>query len=148
MLWSNLQSGRISGKIEIPFPELFGKSLAIFSANLHSFVVEGSNGPAEIAQLIRALAEAVAKEGVSSDFAAVVSSTVNAGALNQAIGQEILNRLQGKAVQIGEIAGGMQMKLLDKKVTLDISNQALMDLLGRHLRKDFRDKIFAKTKEL
>lgn len=120
----------------------------LFAPTLHSFVVDGSNGPAEIAELIRALATAVVKEGISSDFAAVVSSKVNAGALNQAIGQEILNRLQSRAVEIGEIAGGIQMKLLDKKVTLDISDQALVELLGRHLRKDFRDRIFAKAKEL
>lgn len=120
----------------------------LFSPTLHSFVIEGSNGPGEIAALIKALAEAVVKEGTSSDFAAVVSSKVHVGTLNQAIGQEILNRLRDKSVQIGEMAGGMQMKLIDKKVTLDISDQALVELLGRHLRKDFRDKIFAKTKEL
>lgn len=117
----------------------------LFAPALHSMVSENANDPKALAHLIEALVEAVTREGLSADFSAVIAEKVDPSTVNKALTAQILAQLREKSVQLGSLSAGALLKLHDKHVTLDISDQALEELLNKHLRKDFRDKIFAKT---
>ncbi|HEV8051898.1 MAG TPA: V-type ATP synthase subunit E, partial [Parachlamydiaceae bacterium] len=58
----------------------------------------------------------------------------------------ILRKLKDQTVQVGPIAGGIQIKLIDKKMTLDMTKESVEDFLKVYLRKDFREKLF-RTKD-
>lgn len=117
----------------------------LFAPALDQMLLQHSNDPVSLAGLINALAEAVNKQGLSSDFSVVVSEKVDVKAVNAALIHNILEQLKEKSVQVGSIGGGALLKLHDQRVTLDVSQEALLELLNKHLRKDFRDKIFAKA---
>lgn len=116
----------------------------MFQEALHTLVVQNSNQPEPLAHLIQSLVTAVEKEGLSADFSAVVSREVDVSAVNSLLVKNIIEKLEGKSVQIGPLAGGLLLSLRDKKLTFDVSSQALEEVLAKHLRKDFRDKIFMK----
>jgi len=59
---------------------------------------------------------------------------------------QVLNRLREKSVVLNGFDGGIQVKLHEQKMTLDLTDEALIELLQRYLRKDFRDLLFKSVK--
>ena len=75
-------------------------------------------------------------------MSAIIPQSVSAKEVNRFLGEGILNRLKEKSVELGEFAGGAQVKLHDKKMTIDITDKSLMELLSGYVRKDFRKLLF------
>ncbi len=114
----------------------------LLNSSLMDWIEKETVDPKVSANLITALAQAIEKEGTSADFSAVVAKTVTVEQVNALLAKEIVQKLKGQSVEIGEFAGGVQLKLLDRKLTLDLSDEALKELLGRYIRKDFREILF------
>jgi V/A-type H+/Na+-transporting ATPase subunit E len=96
-----------------------------------------------IANLINGLVTALEKEGVSTDLSAVIAKNVSVDEVNQLLLEKVRKRLKEKPFEIGSFKGGAQVKLLGKKMTLDLSDQALKELVANYVRKDFRHLIFS-----
>lgn len=54
----------------------------------------------------------------------------------------MLKLLKEKDIIVQDFAGGVKIKFLDKKFTIDVSSDFLKNLLSNYLREDFREKIF------
>jgi V/A-type H+-transporting ATPase subunit E len=114
-----------------------------FNEHLSALIEKQVNEPHLIANLINALVKAVEKEGLSVDLTAFVAKTIPPKQINELLAKEVLNSLQGQSVVVGNFNGGVRLKLQNKKVTLDVSEEALKELLATHIvRKDFRKMIF------
>lgn len=98
--------------------------------------------PEIIAKLIQAIVKSVEKEGLNTDIYALIPKTVSAEKVNAALAKDVLDKLKEGAVKVGDFSGGTQVKLIDKKMTIDISSKALVDLLVRYIRDDFRQLFF------
>lgn len=114
----------------------------LFDGQLATWVEKQSVDPKLQSELFKALVTALEKEGTSSDFSAYIGKGVSKEAFLAAVGQQVVDRLKKKELLVGEFVGGIQLKLHDKQMTLDISNEALKELLGRYIRKDFRRLLF------
>lgn len=95
------------------------------------------------AKLTEAIVKAIEEEGVSADFSVAVSKSLPAKDVNALLSEHILAKLKEKGVVLGDFAAGVQVKLHDRKMTLDISDKVLKELLANYVRKDFRKWIFA-----
>ncbi len=115
----------------------------LFAGELESFVAKLTVDPKLQAEILRALVSAVEKEGTSADFSGYIGNHVPKEELLVALGQQVIAKLKEKDVLVGEFIGGIQLKLHDRKMILDISNEALKELIGRYIRKDFRKLLFA-----
>jgi V/A-type H+-transporting ATPase subunit E len=105
---------------------------------LHKYTID----PNVISNLINALVNAIQKNGVSADFSVIIPNQVSDKQINAMLVDQVLKSLKEKSVVLGDLSGGVQVKLHDKKLTIDMSEQALKDLIARHIRKGFRDLIF------
>ncbi|MCP5469244.1 MAG: V-type ATP synthase subunit E [Chlamydiales bacterium] len=114
----------------------------LFSDELAAWVQKQTVDPKLQAELLSALISAVQKEGTSADFAGFIGTAVPKEALMAALGQQVLDKLQGKEVKVADFIGGVQLKLRDRRMILDISDEALKDLIGKYIRKDFRPLLF------
>ena len=94
------------------------------------------------ARLIEAVVQAIEKEGLDSDLSAVIPSAVSAREVNTALAAKILDRLKEKSVLVSSIGGGIEVKLLDQNMTIDLSDTAFKELVAGYIRKDFRDLVF------
>jgi V/A-type H+-transporting ATPase subunit E len=86
--------------------------------------------------------QAIEKDGISTDFSALIPKVASVQELNALLGKSVLERLKEGSVVVGDFAGGAKLKLHDKKMTIDISDSALKELFSRYLRKDFRKLLF------
>ncbi len=114
----------------------------LFNASLSEWLSKQAADPDLAAKLINAIVKAVEKEGTSAQLSAIIPSQIPAEKVNALLLKEVLGKLQEKSVVLGGISGGVQLKLHDRQLTLDLSDEALKELLGRYIRKDFRDLLF------
>jgi V/A-type H+-transporting ATPase subunit E len=115
---------------------------SLFNENLVAWLDKESADPTLVANIINALVQAVEKEGLSADLSAVVGKTVSIEKINATLLKDVLAKLRGQTVSVGDFVGGAQLQLHDKRLTLDMSDRALKELLGSLMRKEFRDILF------
>lgn len=113
-----------------------------FNTELEKLVQQGAGEAQVVAKIISAIIQAILKEGKEVSLSAIIPEAVSASEVNRLLGQEMLNHLKEKSVIVGSFAAGAQVRLHNKQVTLDISDQVLKELLGNFVRKDFRELIF------
>lgn len=115
----------------------------VFNDELDSFVGKGVKDSQLVAKMIEAIIRALEKEGITADLSVQVPAMVSAEEVNAVLGQSLLERLQEQSVTVGTFQGGAKVKVHKKKLTIEITDAAIKDLLSRYVRKDFREMIFA-----
>ncbi len=95
-------------------------------------------------KIIDALLQTLKAEGLESRFSVVLPKVISSKELADIAAKFALSSLQADA-KVGELSGGVQVRLHDKHLTLDFSSKALSDLLLPYIRKDLRDLLFGKA---
>ena len=113
-----------------------------FSHELADIIGEPLAHPKVIASLIEAVVKAVEKDGLESDFALVLPKTISADELSKVLAHKVMSKIKEHTITVGQFIGGVQIKLLKQKMTLDLTDDALRELLVAYIRKDFRALIF------
>jgi V/A-type H+/Na+-transporting ATPase subunit E len=115
----------------------------LFNEELQQILEKQMGDPKIVAELINGIVKALEKEGLTTDLSAVIPRLVSPDDVNALLMESIRKRLKGKPLEIGAFAGGAQVKLTGKKMTIDLSDQAIKELLANYMRKDFRKLIFS-----
>lgn len=98
--------------------------------------------PKVLANLIDAVIRGIKEDSKEVNLSAYISSEVPARDVNALLAQEVLERLKEKSVLLGRIKGGIEIKLHKEKLTIDLSDATLRELVANYIRKDFRELIF------
>jgi V/A-type H+-transporting ATPase subunit E len=114
----------------------------LFNQQLDKVLEKHVVDPKVISNLINAIVEAVQKQGISANFSAIIPGVVSEEDINILLLDGVLKSLKEKSVVLGDISGGVQVKLHDKRLTVDISEKAIKELLAQHIRKGFRTLLF------
>lgn len=115
----------------------------LFNEELDTIVQQVSAKPSVVSDLVRVIIQAIEKEGVEANFEAIIPQSVSAEEVSALLGEEILKKLEGNKISIGQFDGGAQVKLVGKNMTIDITDSTLKELMSSYVRKDFRKMIFA-----
>lgn len=116
----------------------------LFNHELNEMVKKGTDNTDIVARLIECIVKAIEKEGLSADITALIPTHLSEREVNLKLTENILTKLKHHSVVVGTFQGGAQIKLGDKGLTIDISDQAIKELLSQYIqRKDFRKLIFA-----
>lgn len=114
----------------------------LFNDQLESVVQRHAADPQVIAKIINAICNAVEKHGLSTDIEAIIPKLVSAQEVNTLLLDGIIKRLKDGSVVLGDFSGGAQVKFLDRKMMIDLTDKTLKELLANYIRKDFRKLIF------
>lgn len=114
----------------------------LFNRELAKLITKHTQDPKILAQLITAVVKAIEKDGTEANLSIYIPAAVPARAVNALLAQETLDQLKEKSVLVGPFGGGIEVKLLDENITVDISDAALKELVANYIRKDFREMIF------
>jgi V/A-type H+-transporting ATPase subunit E len=114
----------------------------LFNEELERLIVARTKDPNIIAALLNAMVKVIEREGLSADFSALIPATISPQVINALLVTDVLSKLRQGSVEVGAFAGGVQIKLVDSKMTIDLSSNALKELLAPYLRKDFRELLF------
>lgn len=114
----------------------------LFNEELQSKLEQPLSQPQLVAQLIEAIIPALEREGLETDLSVIIPRTVSSAEVSHLLAEGVRQRLKKHPLEIGKFAGGIQVRLVGKKMTIDLSDQALKELLSNYVRKDFRELIF------
>ena len=114
----------------------------ILDQGLLSLLTQSLIQPHVLADLITAVIRAIEKEGTDVVLSAHIPATVPARAVNQLLAKEFLGKLKENGVLLGKLSGGIELVLHKDKITIDLSDTALKELVAYYIRKDFRTLIF------
>lgn len=114
----------------------------LFNEELQNLLEKQLSDPKIIADIVNGIIKSVEKEGISTDLTAVIPRLVNSDDVNALLVEGVKKRLKNKPLEIGGFAGGAQVKLLGKNLTIDLSDQVIKELISNYMRKDFRKLIF------
>lgn len=115
----------------------------LFNEELQHILEKQMADPKIIAELINGIVKAIEKEGLTTDLTAIIPRLISPDDVNALLIESVRKRLKGKPLEIGGFVGGAQVKLIGKKMTIDLTDQAIKELLANYMRKDFRKMIFS-----
>jgi len=114
----------------------------LFKPELRKLIAKSVQDPKVLAQMITAVIKAIEKEGIEVDLSVYIPSAVPAKEVNQLLAAEIIQRLKEKGVLLSSIGGGIEVKMVQDNITIDLSDAALKEIVASYIRKDFRELIF------
>jgi len=114
----------------------------LFNDEIKREVGQVSREPKLIAQMLTAMVQAAQKEGVKGDLLALIPHDISPQSVVRELGSETLKGLKGQTVELGNFKGGAQLKLVGDRITLDMTDATLQELLLRYLGKEFRKMLF------
>lgn len=115
----------------------------LFNDQISAELEKAAGGPDVVAKLINVIVEAIQKEGTSADIAVIIPQKCDPKQISQLVAGGILEKLQKGPIDLGSFAAGVQVKLKDKKLTLDVTDKTLKEIIGRFVPTSFHEIIFA-----
>ncbi len=109
---------------------------------LAQHVEKGTSDPKFLSTLINSFLQALEEKGVDEDLSVVVPKSITPRSVNTLLVERFLERLKQNSVAVGDFDGGIQIKLLDRKITIDITDRAIRELIAEFIRRDFRELVF------
>lgn len=114
----------------------------LFSKELSDLLLKEMVDPKLIAHLIESFVTSLEKQGIEEDFEAIIPKEISPRSINTLLGKNILERLKSQGVKVGDFRGGVQIRMKDRQITIDITESVVRELVGQYIRRDFRDLIF------
>ena len=114
----------------------------LFNHELTRLFAKNMQSPEILSRLIEAVIKSLEKDGVEGSLSVYIPAAVPVRTINEMLAKDILERLKEKSVLVGPLAGGIEVKLHDQNITIDISDTALKELVASYIRKDFREFFF------
>lgn len=114
----------------------------LFNGELAQVVEKEMAEPKVIAGLLNSFMRSLEEKGVEEDVVAVIPKGISPRAINELLVGKVLERLRGGSVVVGDFGGGLQVQLKGKKITIDISDTVVRELIAQYIRRDLRDLVF------
>ncbi|HSX26480.1 MAG TPA: hypothetical protein VLE89_05685 [Chlamydiales bacterium] len=115
--------------------ELFNKELAHLASKEMA-------DPKLIANLLNSFIHSMEEKGIEEEFVAIIPKGISPRSINDLLASRVLERLKNKTVVMGEFAGGVQIQLKGRQITIDISDIVVRELIAQYIRRDLRDLVF------
>jgi len=115
----------------------------LFNSALFEMLEKPLSDPEIASKLINSIVSAIEKEGIDGDLSAEVASSIAPEKVNENLLENVKKRLSDKGVQVDGFKGGVMVQIKDKKITIDMSDEAVKDLVASFVRKEFREMVFS-----
>ena len=99
--------------------------------------------PKLIAELIEGLIRAIEKQGLKGDLSVAIGASVAPRAVNELLAKHTLEKLREKSVVLGPMHAGVSVTLHRNKMTIEMTDETLKELIGNYIRPDFRKYVFS-----
>ena len=114
----------------------------LFRDQLVQSLSEGLNDPVILTRLIHVIIDAIARDGLGVDLSVEVSKAVDISALNSLLGQKILKQLRDGTCLKSTVGGGARIRVHEKALTFELSDQFLRELLESYIHSEFVKLVF------
>lgn len=114
----------------------------LFNPELKKLIAQSTREPKILSQLITTVIKAIEKEGIEADLSVYIPSVIPPEEINRLLALSIIDRLKEKGVLLSPNSGGIEVKIVQENITVDLSEGALEEIVAGYIRKDFRKLVF------
>lgn len=114
----------------------------LFDQELNELVTKEMKEPKVIAHLINSFMNSFESKGMDEEFVTLIPKGISPRMINELLASKVIEKLENQTVVVGDFSGGVQIQLKNQKVTIDISDAVVRDMIAQYIRKDLRDLIF------
>jgi V/A-type H+/Na+-transporting ATPase subunit E len=114
----------------------------IFSRDLGSEIEKVMGKEDAVANAISVIFGLLEKDGLAVNLGLMIPKHVNLDAICHKLVGDFSERVRKGAIQIEDIKGGAEVKLNDKKMSIDLTDNAVKELLASFVIPELRAKIF------
>ena len=114
----------------------------LFNPELEKLIVKDTASPKVIASIIESITKAIEKQGLGGDLLLAIPKDISPQFVTALLHEAVLQRLKSESVELGAFKGGAKVRLIDKKMTLEMTDETLRELIASFISKDFRKFIF------
>jgi V/A-type H+-transporting ATPase subunit E len=114
----------------------------LFNQELTAVIAKEMAEPKVIAQLLNSLMKSMEEKGIEEDFVALIPKGISPRSINELLASKVLEKLKNKTVVAADFAGGLQVQIVNRQITIDMTDTALRELIAQYIRRDLRDLVF------
>lgn len=115
--------------------ELFNKELA-------QLVASQMNEPKIIAEILQSFIKMLENKGINDELTVTIPKSIAPRSITSLLASHVLERLNEQNMKVGDFAGGLEIGLKDKQITIAITDEIVRELIAQYVRRDLRDLIF------
>ena len=115
----------------------------LFNRELQDLVEKEMGDPKTVAHILNTFMKAMEEKGIEDDFVAVIPKSITPRSISSLLGAQVLERLKKEGIAVGDFAGGAQVRLKGRRITIDVSDAVVRELIAQYIRRDFRDLVFS-----
>lgn len=114
----------------------------LFDKELFELVSREMGDPKTVAHILNAFLRTIEEKGIEDDFVATIPKSITPRQISSLLAAQVLERLKNHGITVGDFAGGVQIRLKGRQITIDISDGVVRELIALYIRRDFRDLVF------
>lgn len=118
----------------------------IFSNEWQTMIQQKFQNEDVVSKLINVLVNAIEKEGLKANLMAIVPKEVSPDAIIRALQENVRHKLSKDKIVLSDIRGGAQIKLREEKMVIDMSDQAVTELLRQYVSEQLKEKMQSTSK--
>jgi V/A-type H+/Na+-transporting ATPase subunit E len=119
----------------------------LFNKQIAQFFTKATIKEDVVAQFISVIVDLLKKEGVEGNLEAMIPRVLSRNAVTEKLAAGVLEKLKENEVILSDLTGGAKVKVVDRHLILEMTDQSLTTLFSRFIRDDFRALLF-ETKTL
>lgn len=114
----------------------------VFNKELGKWISQGMTDPQLMGRLINALIETIEKQGISADFSIIIPKYLQQDEVIRTIAKRIQAKAGENPIELGDFEAGVQIKLKDRNLIIDMSDEAIRELIEKFIGKSLRKYLF------
>lgn len=114
----------------------------LFNEQLLALVRKPLKDLSIISRLVNTIVQAIKERGIDADLSVYIPKEIPAKKINELLASCVIERLREKGVVLRDLAAGVQVRIHEENITIDISDEALKSLVSQYIRQEFREMVF------
>jgi V/A-type H+-transporting ATPase subunit E len=113
----------------------------LFSPQLNQIVKTEMKDPHVISKLLTAFVSYIEKNGIDGDISVIIPKDIDPRSVSSLLSSKVMEKLKDP-IEMGQFDGGLLIKLKGEKITVDVTDSVVRELIGSYIRRDLRELVF------
>lgn len=114
----------------------------LFNQELTSLIAKEMADPKVIANLLNSFMKSMEEKKIEEDVVVLIPKHVSPRSITSLLAARVLEHLEKGSVVVSDFDGGLQIQMKEHKITIDITDGVVRELIAQYIRRDLRDLVF------
>lgn len=115
----------------------------LLDQELAEIVTHQMSEPKVVAEILNSFFQIVEQKGIEDDFSVIIPKSLSAKQISVFLVAQTEKHLRHHALEVGDFGGGVKIRLQGRRITIDVSDAVVRELVATYIRRDFRDLVFS-----